>query len=182
MRSSRPRALGRPRPNAVRAEVEAEYRLTFAEHVRAQLNELNAGLEYQVLAASNSHARQANFITPAAEPLFRRVDLFNAGNLGEGLGIRGCVITMGDIFNGNLSIACTRHTPSGQPNTVPTRGERVDWWKATTAGRVRPDPFQRPVEDLPLPRAVGRSRNVFDRYRAAVPPADHGGQHHPRQG
>jgi len=112
----------------------AEYRVTFAEHVRAQLNELNAGLEYQVLAASNTHARQANFITPAAEPLFRRVDLFTAGNLGEGLGIRGRVITMGDTFNGNLSIAGTRHTPSGQPNTVPTRGERVDWWKATTAG------------------------------------------------
>jgi hypothetical protein len=112
-----------------------EYRATFAEHVRAQLNELNAGLEYQVLAASNTHARQANFITPAAEPLFRRVDLFTAGNLGEGLGIRGRVISMGDTFNGNLSIAGTRRSPSGQPNTVPTRGERVDWWKATsTAG------------------------------------------------
>lgn len=111
-----------------------EYRATFAEHVRAQLNELNAGLEYQVLAASNAHARNADFLTPAAEPLFRRVDLFTAGNLGEGFGIRGRVITMGDTFNGNLSIAGTRRTPSGAANTVPTRGERVDWWKASTPG------------------------------------------------
>jgi hypothetical protein len=111
-----------------------EYRATFAEHLRAQLNELNAGLEYQVLAASNTHARQANFITPAAEPLFRRVDLFTAGNLGEGFGIRGRVITMGDTFNGNLSIAGKQSKPSGAANTVPTRGGRVDWWKASTAG------------------------------------------------
>jgi hypothetical protein len=108
-----------------------EYRATFAEHVRTQLNELNAALEYQVLAASNNHARQANFITPAAEPLFRRVDLFTAGNLGEGFGIRGRVITMGDTFNGKLSIAGAQRTPSATV-TVPTRGGRVDWWKATS--------------------------------------------------
>jgi hypothetical protein len=109
-----------------------EYRATFAEHVRVQLNELNAALEYQVLAASDSHARQANFITAAAEPLFRRVDLFTAGNLEEGFGIRGRVITMGDTFNGNLSIAGTRRAPAGTANTVPTRGGRVDWWKASS--------------------------------------------------
>lgn len=112
----------------------AEYRATFAEHVRAQLNELNAGLEFQVLAASNTHARQADFIIPAAAPLFRRVDLFTAGNLGEGLGIRGRVITMGDTFNGNLSIAGAQRKASGAANSVATRGGRVDWWKASTAG------------------------------------------------
>ncbi len=111
----------------------AEYRVTFADHVRAQLNELNAGLEFQVLAASNSHARQANFILPAAEPLFRRVDLFTAGNLGEGLGVRGRVITMGDTFNGNLTIAGKQHKSTGA-NTVSNRGGRTDWWKASTAG------------------------------------------------
>src|SRR6185503_13362677 len=94
-----------------------EYRATFAEHVRAQLNELNAGLEYQVLAASDTHARQADFLIPASAPLFRRVDLFTAGNLGDGLGIRGRVITMGDTFNGNLSIAGTRRTPSDAATT-----------------------------------------------------------------
>jgi hypothetical protein len=113
-----------------------EYRATFAEHVRAQLNELNAGLEYQVLAASNSHARQANFIIPVAEPLFRRVDVFTAGNLGEGLGIRGRVITMGDSFNGNLSIAGKPRTPSGAANTVSNRDGRTDWWKATAKAGV----------------------------------------------
>jgi len=111
-----------------------EYRAIFAEHLRAQLNELNAGLEYQVLAASNTHARQPDFVIPAAAPLFRRVDLFTAGNLGDGLGIRGRVITMGDTFNGNLSIAGTPRTPSGTANSVPTRGGRVDWWKASTPG------------------------------------------------
>ena len=111
-----------------------EYRATFADHVRAQLNELNAGLEYQVLAASNSHARQANFILPAAEPLFRRVDLFTAGNAAESLGIRGRVITMGDTFNGNLSIAGKQHTPSGAANTVMNRDGRTDWWKASKQG------------------------------------------------
>ena len=107
-----------------------EYRATFTEHVRAQLNELNAGLEYQVLAASNTHARQANFLPPAADRLFTRADLFTAGNLGEGYGIRGRVIAMGDTFNGNLSIAGAPRTPSGTVNTVSARGGRVDWWKA----------------------------------------------------
>jgi hypothetical protein len=113
-----------------------EFRVTFAKYERAQLNELNAGLEYMVLAGSNTHALQAAFIIPAAEPLFRRVDLFTAGNLGEGLGIRGRVITMGDTFNGNLSIAGTQRTPSGKPNIVSTRGGRVDWWKATSTAGV----------------------------------------------
>jgi len=111
-----------------------EYRATFADHVRAQLNELNAGLEYQVLAASNSHARQANFIIPAAEPLFRRVDLFTAGNAGESLGIRGRVITMGDRFDGRLLIAGEPHTPSGATNTVTNREGRTDWWKGSKRG------------------------------------------------
>jgi hypothetical protein len=111
-----------------------EYRDTFAEHVRAQLNELNAGLEYQVLAASNSHARQANFIIPAAEPLFRRVDLFTAANVGDTLGIRGRVITMGDTFNGNLSIAGKQQKASGAANVVSTWGGRTDWWKASRQG------------------------------------------------
>lgn len=108
-----------------------EYRATFAEHVRGQLNELNAGLEYQVLAASDWQSRDANFLLPVAERLFRRVDLFTAGNL-ESYGVRGRVISMGDVFNGNLSIAGAVRTPAGAANVVTTRGGRVDWWKATT--------------------------------------------------
>lgn len=112
-----------------------EYRATFAEHVRVQLNELNAGLEYQVLAASNTHARQANFLPANADRLFTRCDLFTAGNLEQGYGIMGRVITMGDTFNGTLNFANASRPPIGAPNSVPTYGSRVDWWKATqTAG------------------------------------------------
>lgn len=43
---------------------------------------------------------------------------------------------MGDTFNGSLSIAGTRRHPSGTPNSVPTRGERIDWWKAAATPGV----------------------------------------------
>jgi hypothetical protein len=108
-----------------------EYRATFADHVRTQMAELNAGLEYQVLSASDTHARQANFLPPAAGPLFARADLFTSGNLEEGYGIRGRVISMGDAFDGNVSIAGGVRAPSGTTNRVSTNG-RVDWWKATS--------------------------------------------------
>lgn len=110
-----------------------EYRVTFTEHLREQLRELNAGLEYQVLAASDTHARQTNFLPAVAGRLFARADLFTAGNLEEDYGVRGRVIAMGDTFDGELSVAGTKYRASGAAvNRVPTRGGRVDWWKITS--------------------------------------------------
>lgn len=110
-----------------------EYRVTFTEHLRAQLRELNAGLEYQVLAASDMHARQPNFLPAVAGRLFARVDLFTAGNLEEDYGVRGRVIAMGDTFDGELSVAGTKYRASGNAvNRVPNRQGRVDWWKITS--------------------------------------------------
>lgn len=107
-----------------------EYRVTFGRHVRSQLSELNAGLEYQVLAASDTHARNANFLHPDGERLFARADLFTAANLGE-FGIRGRIISMGDAFDGKATIAGKSVAPDGEAHKVPASGGRVDWWTST---------------------------------------------------
>jgi hypothetical protein len=107
-----------------------EYRKTFEGHVEAQLAELNAGLEYQVLAASDTHARSANFLHPDGERLFRRADLFTAANLGR-FGIRGRIISMGDAFDGQVSIGGVKRQPVGDANKVLAAGGRVDWWTST---------------------------------------------------
>lgn len=110
-----------------------DFRGTFAGYVRDQLAELNAGLEYQVLAASDTHSRQPNFLPAVADRLFARLDLFTAGNLGEGYGLRGRVIAMGDTFGGELTVAGTKYTASGKAvSNVSTRGGGVDWWKITS--------------------------------------------------
>ena len=108
-----------------------EYRVTFGRHVRGQLSELNAGLEYQVLAASDTHARRPNFLHSEGEGLFRRADFFTAANLGE-FGVRGRIISMGDAFNGTATIAGASRKPEGDPHKVKTYGGRVDWWTSTT--------------------------------------------------
>lgn len=108
-----------------------EYRKTFQDHVRAQLDEMNAGVEYMVLAGADTHARHANFLPSDAERVFARSDLFTAGNLGEGFGIRGRVISMGNAFNGKLKVQNAEWSPVDTPSKVATYGGRVDWWKST---------------------------------------------------
>ncbi len=115
-----------------------QYRDIFAQHVRGQVAELNAALEWLVLAHSDPHSRQANFLHPDAARLFRRNDLFSAGNLGIGYGIVGRVISMGErqVFDGKLQVAGAPQAPAGAINSVATSPGALDWWRATGAAGV----------------------------------------------
>ena len=112
---------------------EAEYRAVFAKYVEAQLTELNAALEWSVLAASDPHSRNANFLHPDAERLFARADLFTSAQLGGPLGVRGRIISMGDGFDGKFQVGNKVLTPVGAVTEVATSAGPVDWWKSTTS-------------------------------------------------
>jgi hypothetical protein len=106
----------------------------FNQHVVEQLAELNAALEWQVLAWSDEHSRNPNFLHPDAARLFERADLFVAGNVPNGAGLRGRVITMGDLFDGKLKVDNTELSPWGPTNSVATNATAVDYWKASSPG------------------------------------------------
>lgn len=109
-----------------------EYRAVFAKHIQAQLNELNAGTEYTVLAMSDPHSRNANFLAADGARVLARCDLFTAANLGEASVIRGRVISMGEAYDGAINLDGKSVTP-GFTAKVQTDGGRIDWWRASSA-------------------------------------------------
>ncbi len=109
-----------------------QFRGIFEGYVAAQLTELDVALEWLVLARSDLHSRQADFLRPEAARLFARNDLFRAGNLGNGYGVVGRVISMGagKVFDGTLRYAELTEAPQST-TTFPTAAGPVDWWRAT---------------------------------------------------
>ena len=152
-----------------------EYRAVFARHLTAQLAELNAGLEWQILAWSDPHRRQPNFLHPEAERLFARADLFTAAHLEAGFGIRGRVISMGEAFDGRLTVSGVAYTPSGPVNLVPTEPGRIDWW--TTNAVAHPPAYDElhfsdrwKIYHYHLPR-LGNGSYVIDTPLPYKPPS-----------
>lgn len=110
-----------------------EYQAVFDKYIQAQLGELNAALEWEVLAWSDAHSRSANFLHPDAARLFARADLFTAGNLGK-FGLVGRVISMGDDYNGRVRVGDgTEMLTPAYVNSVSVDGAMLDWWTTPEA-------------------------------------------------
>jgi hypothetical protein len=112
-----------------------EYRSVFARYMEEQLAEFNASTEWMLLAASDPHSRNPNFLHPDAERIFARADLFTSANLGK-YGIRGRILSMGDTFDGKLPVGDSTLAPTGLTGLVATDPGRLDWWKAAGAPNV----------------------------------------------
>ncbi|NJL26560.1 MAG: hypothetical protein HC897_01130 [Thermoanaerobaculia bacterium] len=97
--------------------------------VRDIIKSFNRAVDYLVLAQSDPHSRQPNFLPGVASDIYRRADLLSAASLGEP-GLRGRVISMGDAWDGQI-----RRQDFSNPVTprsiekIKTYGGPVDWWK-----------------------------------------------------
>ncbi|MFW2544043.1 hypothetical protein ACN2XU_15525 [Primorskyibacter sp. 2E107] len=116
-----------------------EFRVTALRHRVEQLTMFNRLVERMVLARSDLHSLEANFLHHDAELLFASADLFTAIQLREGFGIRGRVISAGSAFDGTVTIG-GRVLSAGKPTrqqdprkpVMPPRlngsTQQIDWW------------------------------------------------------
>jgi hypothetical protein len=109
----------------------ADFQEAFDKQVAKQLETFNDGVEWLVLANSDAHSDKAAFLHDDAQWVFRRLDLFSAANE-QSFGLRGRVISMGDAFDGKLTVE-GETMPQGRTSLIPTAGGSLDWWRATNA-------------------------------------------------
>ncbi len=107
-----------------------EYEKVVWDHLDAQFAEFNLAIEWLVLAGSDPTSRDANYLHRDAERIFAAADLLTAANLGKGFGLRGRVISLGEAFDGKLSIGAN-YTPVRAASLIASPLGKVDWWKAS---------------------------------------------------
>ncbi len=112
----------------------AAYTKTFNVEVARQLEAFNSSLEWLVLARSDVHGPDANFLHADAAEVFYRADLLAAANA-DSYGLWGRVVAMGDRWDGKLDISGRTLTPASQAE-VPVEGGPVDWWRASATPLV----------------------------------------------
>lgn len=108
-----------------------EYEKVVRNHLDAQFAEFNHAVEWLVLAGSDPTSREPSYLHRDAERIFAAADLLTAANLGNGFGLRGRVISLGEAFDGKLSIGPVAYTPARAANLVASPLGKVDWWKAS---------------------------------------------------
>lgn len=108
-----------------------EYEKVVRDHLDAQFAEFNLAIEWLVLAGSDPASRDANYLHRDAGRIFAAADLLTAANLGNGFGLRGRVISLGEAFDGKLAIGPGNHAPVRAANLIASPMGGVDWWKAS---------------------------------------------------
>lgn len=113
------------------------YHNLFQSHIQKQLYLYSAGIDQVVLDRSTYSSAQANFLAHRASEIFTRVDAFMAMQLGKA-GVRGRVISMGDAWDGVLTISGQRHLPVHTSQNVvredlvyPHKQTHADWWTSS---------------------------------------------------
>ncbi|WP_154223592.1 hypothetical protein [Marinicella rhabdoformis] len=113
------------------------FNLLFNKHMAQQLNLYSAGIDNVVLDRSFYSGSSANFLRSDAQVIFARVDAFIAMQLNVG-GLRGRVISMGDAWDGKLTLSGKSYEPSyvaeievGEDFIFPRKQKIADWWTSS---------------------------------------------------
>ena len=120
-----------------------EIKRNYDRYTREQVERFNEGLEWLLMAYGRPSWGDPWFLPLAANQLFLRANYLNAAILGEGNGVWGRVISMGDAWDGNISLQCGAASGTIKPvfsYLVPVHGRNsltaADWWTSRASNGV----------------------------------------------
>ena len=112
----------------------AEFKKNYDAYTRDQLIAFNEGLDWLLFTYGNAHS-DAWFLPAGSEDALTRANFLNASVAGGGNGMWGRVISMGNSWDGTLSVQCGSASGVMKPRfsyLVPVDGrhdeKEMDWW------------------------------------------------------
>lgn len=125
------------------AEIKADY----AHYTAQQTETFNAAVDWLLLSCGREHMLGANFLPSSSMDVLSRANALTANMLGNGQGLWGRVISMGNKWDGKLTVKCGGKeqtlapvfkytTPVGGSGTASVGNDSgpFDWWVSTGGG------------------------------------------------
>ncbi len=131
----------------------ADFQADYDRYRRLQTEAFNSAVDWFLLSYAFPRANvQPNFLPNSATDVYLRANLLTSAITGEGRGLWGRVISMGNAWDGSLQVTCGGQThtltpalkytaPLGGSGNVfpgPDDGRPMDWW-VSTAGNTTYD-------------------------------------------
>ncbi|HYO78653.1 MAG TPA: hypothetical protein VE010_19490 [Thermoanaerobaculia bacterium] len=120
----------------------ADFRKTFDAYTKEQVIAFNEGLHWVLLAYGDARG-DAWFLSGRAEEFLTRANVLNAALVGTGEGAWGQVISMGNAWDGAISVQCGAISGKITPRlnyVVPVTGRygetEIDWWVSRAGNAV----------------------------------------------
>ncbi|HKR66156.1 MAG TPA: hypothetical protein VJZ00_20670 [Thermoanaerobaculia bacterium] len=118
-----------------------EFATTFERYTRKQVETFNASVDWWLFSYGFPHEENPNFLPEETDEILVRAHFLNSSILGNAEGLWGRAISMGNAWDGALTVECSGKSQTLTPAltyTVPVEDKYgpLDWWISREGNRV----------------------------------------------